>query len=208
MRLWIAQRRADWFAGKSCLRCGTDLQLDHIDSEQKVDHRIWSWSAERREVELAKCQVLCEPCHKWKTEACDENRKHRLLDDGDVQAIRAMGHRMTQVELGHLFGVHRTTIQAILYGETYRMVPDSDSRLLWPWPMPRKAPNIMKGLYVVSKRKDGWHWRCPICKDRDGPYPDRWIAEFKAGGHFFFVCGREKRALIDSPLLDMIARDG
>lgn len=66
---WTAERRATWFAGKRCVRCGSteSLQLDHVDPLRKVDHRIWNWATERREVELAKCQPLCEECHKDKT---------------------------------------------------------------------------------------------------------------------------------------------
>lgn len=68
-RRYVAQRRADFFADKTCVQCGTteDLQLDHIDPSTKVEHRIWTWSAARREVELAKCQVLCRPHHEKKT---------------------------------------------------------------------------------------------------------------------------------------------
>lgn len=32
-----------------------------------MSHRIWGWSLKRREIELAKCQVLCYNCHKTKT---------------------------------------------------------------------------------------------------------------------------------------------
>lgn len=68
-REWIADRRASFFAGKCCVKCGstTDLELDHIDPAQKVSHRIWSWSAIRRNEELSKCQVLCAECHLEKT---------------------------------------------------------------------------------------------------------------------------------------------
>lgn len=70
-RKWVAQRRAEFFTGKVCVHCGSDeeLRLDHIDPAQKIDHKVWSWSALRREAEIAKCQVLCEPCHKIKTYA-------------------------------------------------------------------------------------------------------------------------------------------
>lgn len=70
-REWIKARRAEWFASRSCVRCGsTDrLELDHVDPSQKVDHKVWSWSAVRREVELAKCQALCHECHKVKSSA-------------------------------------------------------------------------------------------------------------------------------------------
>lgn len=68
-RKWIAQRKAEYFKGKTCTKCGTsdDLQLDHIDRTKKVSHSIWSWSQVRREAELDKCQVLCIPCHRTKT---------------------------------------------------------------------------------------------------------------------------------------------
>lgn len=67
---WMKQRRDDWFAANGpCTKCGSqaDLQLDHIDPKQKIHHTVWSWAEERRKVELAKCQVLCKPCHKEKS---------------------------------------------------------------------------------------------------------------------------------------------
>lgn len=75
-RQWTAKRRSDWFHDKVCVRCGSsdDLQLDHIDPSTKVDHKVWNWSQTRREIELAKCQVLCADCHKVKTHMEDENR--------------------------------------------------------------------------------------------------------------------------------------
>jgi hypothetical protein len=77
-RQWVAARRAAWFSDKCCVRCNSveKLRLDHVDAKTKVrsgDHAIWSWSFERREAELAKCQVLCEPCHIIKTA---ENKEH------------------------------------------------------------------------------------------------------------------------------------
>jgi 5-methylcytosine-specific restriction endonuclease McrA len=77
-REWCAARRAEYFFDKFCVRCGTteNLRLDHIDPTQKVSHRIWSWSAARREAELAKCQVLCDPCHK------DKGREQLMITNG------------------------------------------------------------------------------------------------------------------------------
>lgn len=71
MRKRNARIRAEFFTGKSCVKCGStdSLELDHIDPAQKVGHRIWSWSAERRATEIAKCQVLCADCHLTKTKA-------------------------------------------------------------------------------------------------------------------------------------------
>ncbi len=75
----IAQRKAEWFATRPCVRCGAteQLQVDHIDPAQK-DPRlrtkqsrgfgpVWEWSEERRARELAKCQSICRPCHILKT---------------------------------------------------------------------------------------------------------------------------------------------
>lgn len=65
-RAWLARRRKAWLeANGPCARCGSreNLEVDHIDRTQKVSHHIWSWSAVRRDAELAKCQVLCQSCH-------------------------------------------------------------------------------------------------------------------------------------------------
>ena len=68
-REWLRKRREAFFADKSCVKCGSrkEMQLDHKDPDQKVSHRIWSWSKERRDAEIAKCQVLCYECHLDKT---------------------------------------------------------------------------------------------------------------------------------------------
>lgn len=64
-RAWMAARRAAFFAGKTCVRCGSsdDLHIHHRDRTQKVAHQVWSWRQERRDAELAKCDVLCRGCH-------------------------------------------------------------------------------------------------------------------------------------------------
>ena len=38
--------------------------MHHIDPAQKVDHKVWSWSAVRRTAELTKCVPKCGKCHK------------------------------------------------------------------------------------------------------------------------------------------------
>lgn len=68
-RQWMAERRASWIQDKRCNKCNSleNLEIHHIDRSIKVDHRIWSWSEERRLEELAKCIVLCNDCHKIET---------------------------------------------------------------------------------------------------------------------------------------------
>lgn len=77
-RLWMQKRRSEFFSDKACEECGsTDrLELDHIDPKDKTTHKIWSWSAERRDAEIAKCQVLCAECHKEKTRAQRPPARH------------------------------------------------------------------------------------------------------------------------------------
>lgn len=93
-RLWILKRRNDWLLGKSCIDCGaTDLlEIDHVDQKQKITHRIWSWSAARRESELAKCVVRCRTCHHKKTthmgEIAHGERVRGANDASLVQRIR------------------------------------------------------------------------------------------------------------------------
>lgn len=103
-----AQRRADWFMGKVCELCGAteELELDHIDPDTKVSHRIWSWSQARREAELAKCRPLCRRCHRIKTNT-EIARGERIgiskLTEEKVRAIRtsASSHR----QLARLYSV-------------------------------------------------------------------------------------------------------
>jgi hypothetical protein len=67
---WVKARRDAWFEEHGpCIKCGSwkDLELDHKDRTTKVDHKVWSWSQQRRDEELAKCQVLCKSCHITKT---------------------------------------------------------------------------------------------------------------------------------------------
>ena len=77
-RRWMAKRRAEWFDGKACVECGSteEREVDHIDPSQKIDHKVWSWSKERRDAELAKCQVLCRRCHTAKS--IRENHRPRV----------------------------------------------------------------------------------------------------------------------------------
>jgi 5-methylcytosine-specific restriction endonuclease McrA len=67
---WLKNRRNAWLAENGpCRICGSweQLEVDHIEPLTKEAHRIWGWTAERREAELAKCQALCRACHELKT---------------------------------------------------------------------------------------------------------------------------------------------
>jgi 5-methylcytosine-specific restriction endonuclease McrA len=68
-RRWLRARRAQFFAGKKCMVCQSTIQLElhHVDRSTKVSHHVWSWRQERRDAEIAQCQVLCSRCHLEKT---------------------------------------------------------------------------------------------------------------------------------------------
>lgn len=93
---WLAKRRNAWIdtKGGKCNYCGSteELHVDHIDPATKsVDPaNIWSRSAEFREAELAKCQVLCRSCHEAKTAqefAIDHPHGDRLRYDKGCRCV-------------------------------------------------------------------------------------------------------------------------
>lgn len=67
------KRRADAIVklGGKCNKCGAidNLQLDHIDPAAKSFDVAKSHSASQAkwDAEIAKCQLLCQPCHNKKT---------------------------------------------------------------------------------------------------------------------------------------------
>ena len=63
--------------GGACVRCGAteDLDFDHIDRSTKsftIGSRLAGVSEARLQAELAKCQLLCRPCHIAKSRAGGE----------------------------------------------------------------------------------------------------------------------------------------
>jgi|SRR6516164_5497046 len=124
-REWKAARRADWFKGKMCVNCSSAelLELDHIDPKQKVSHKIWSWSVQRREAELAKCQILCRVCHE-KTSAAvlprGEEHGSAILREEDVLMIRASGE--SRKTLAQRYNVSPETIKTIRARRSWKHV--------------------------------------------------------------------------------------
>lgn len=133
-RNWMAARRAAFFAGKSCAQCGNTekLELDHVDPVLKVSHRIWSWSAHRREEELAKCQVLCERCHAVKSEEYLVREALRVrgelhyrskLNEQKVREIRARhASGETFTELAKEYGISRQALTRVVQRENWKWV--------------------------------------------------------------------------------------
>lgn len=72
-RAWMKARREQWIEdhGAACVKCGSvdRLEIDHIDPSTKIRNvaTLWSYTEEKRNKELAKCQILCHDCHAIKT---------------------------------------------------------------------------------------------------------------------------------------------
>lgn len=133
-REWIAKRRQKWIKENGpCNKCGTwdNLEVDHIDPQDKVNHRVWSWSDERRKEELKKCQVLCEECHKTKS-IKDQKRLGigpfsdsfkpgtTVLEESDVREIkRRLNKGESQSSIAKDFPVTRHAITKINTGKRW-----------------------------------------------------------------------------------------
>jgi hypothetical protein len=70
-RDWIRRRRAAWLeAHGPCSKCGaiSDLVVASPKPSKPIPHRVWTYSAKRRDAVLAGCVVLCKSCfrsHRW-----------------------------------------------------------------------------------------------------------------------------------------------
>lgn len=119
---WVLKRRAEWFASNGpCRVCRSweELQVDHIDESVKVSHRIWSWRDERRENELAKCQVLCKECHQAKSSASNSQRNRgvprlnrRIVTDDQINlAVELVDAGASIRSVERLFGVGHCSLR-------------------------------------------------------------------------------------------------
>lgn len=96
MKSWYDRRHAEATAalGGACVRCGVteDLEFDHIDPATKTMTiaKMWTASKKRFQDELAKCQLLCKPCHQAKTLA-ERGMKAAKGTHGTLSAYRYCG---------------------------------------------------------------------------------------------------------------------
>lgn len=128
-REWMKRRRDEWIAQNGpCAQCGSQdrLQVDHLDPALKLSHRVWSWAKEKREAELAKCQVLCCSCHHAKTvqqnpgyRAGTKNPRAKLTEE-QVRQIRTMSG--SSAEIAPMFGVHSSIIRKIRHGGLWNSI--------------------------------------------------------------------------------------
>lgn len=130
---WMRKRRQDWIDENGpCVHCGSDqdLEVDHIDASTKVwtPAKIWSRKQEDRDAELAKCQVLCEDCHKKKTLKSREHARGEAMNLNVlnkelviyVRQLRASGMTYSQIEKET--GVHKDTVRSAVDRKTWKHI--------------------------------------------------------------------------------------
>jgi 5-methylcytosine-specific restriction endonuclease McrA len=132
---WMQRRRQEWIdsQGGKCKHCGSaeELEVDHIDASTKSMNpaQIWGRCKEAREVELAKCQVLCKPCHLEKRKRCREYARGEKaggakLTEEQVRQIKSHWAKggWTKYGLGREFNIDEAVIRGILAGRFWRHV--------------------------------------------------------------------------------------
>lgn len=132
----MADRRLRGIAllGGKCCQCGSreNLQVDHIDPDTKSPvlralrtGAFWSWSWDRIEAELAKCQVLCHLCHKAKSTHEVARGEAKILtvklSERDVRAIRASTVRSYRI-LAKQYGVDASLIGRVVRRQAWQHV--------------------------------------------------------------------------------------
>lgn len=124
-RQWVAERRLKGLnlLGGKCVQCGSSekLEVDHKDPSSKISHRIWSWSWQRIEDELSKCQLLCRACHIRKTEPehpkGEKTPQARLTNEQVCEILKST--EKTRI-LSEQYGVGMRQIQYIRRGDQWK----------------------------------------------------------------------------------------
>jgi 5-methylcytosine-specific restriction endonuclease McrA len=129
---WMRKRRQAWIDENGpCIDCGSfeDLEVDHIDATLKEFNptQLWSRRKEVRDLELAKCVVRCNSCHKIKTSknkdgySFGEDNHNSYLTKEIVDEIRnkyAQGDISIR-KLAEEFNSKRATIHDIIRFHTW-----------------------------------------------------------------------------------------
>jgi hypothetical protein len=93
-RRWVNKRRQNWINENGpCKSCDSnkELEVDHKNPFDKTyePSSIWSLCKEKRDIELAKCQVLCQKCHAKKS-ALERRHVFRSYDKLRIKSPEGM----------------------------------------------------------------------------------------------------------------------
>lgn len=133
-RRWMAERRRAYLEGKACATCGatdpTQLELNHIiplcRNPRPMRHRIFSYTAVKREAELALVEPLCRACHHAESLRTGVLYSSAKLTPTDVREIRAGGQSVPAAVLAKRYGVRPEAIRKVLANETWKILPDPE----------------------------------------------------------------------------------
>ena len=134
----LLDRRTAWLQEHGpCVQCGSwdDLEVDHKDPSKKVTHRIWSYTKSKRDAELAKCQVLCSPCHRAKS--ISEHTKP--IVHGTETGYKNRGCRCIECRT-----VHAKRLQDWKDRTGYKWMPSSDGHTTAPISEVEPAPGSVE----------------------------------------------------------------
>jgi hypothetical protein len=128
----MAARRQEWFAAHPCVVCGAteNLELHHRDRDQKVDHKIWSWSESRRLIEMEKCDSLCHVHH---NEATARQFNYYSAPHGTHHRYAKFGCRCRACTDAHA-EMNRKYRQVTKYNRTKAATLQSDGAAMPPGP--------------------------------------------------------------------------
>jgi len=85
-REWVARRRAEWMAAKTCSRCGSDRSLS-VHHESVSMKSIWTRRDSYRLPLLAEAFVLCRRCRMAPTEALEWCEALGVWCDGERRTV-------------------------------------------------------------------------------------------------------------------------
>lgn len=146
------ERRAEWIASKggACERCGSSehLQMHHRDKDQKESHAVWGWRKERRDAELAKCDLLCRKCH---------------IEHHNQERIR---HGICRFQTGCRCEVCRAAYRKFrraVYRRQKARRPVGKITHSQRWQLERKAAGIC--IRCGASHSTGM-WLCRVCQDK------------------------------------------
>ena len=120
---FLARRKAEWLnANGPCVECGSwdNMEVSHKDRTTKVTSWFWSWSAERRQEELDKCEVRCHDCHVRQGKANGDYgwRPAIKIESAVIEEIRRLYStgKFTQQELADRFECSQTHVSRVTRG--------------------------------------------------------------------------------------------
>jgi len=117
--------RQAWLLGKVCVQCGStdNLEPHHIDPSTKDDRlrrdgkSIWSLKKQDREIELAKCEVRCKPCHQIAHGKGQTARPHGTISRYTNQKCRCLDCKAAWSRYQHTKYMSKLALlQGVSYG--------------------------------------------------------------------------------------------